>query len=190
MQITWYSSLKPRCVHEMQLLWVSLSNYSLVQEMERSKLGRLKKFFSRSMWSRKSSPHSNCSSASSGRELELPPGIRYKKLAWNHSKKRQALEHSLIQVLCTVPWYGVQCCHLEELIHLTFSFSLLVSFSSGSGLVNGLSLEQFYFWLLVVLEGLTWLSWNPFSFSNLWISLVLFGACPAFYGSGVYCLVL
>ena len=60
---------------------VSLSNYSLVQEMERSKLGRLKKFFSSSMWSRKSSPHSNFSSVSSGRELELPPGIRYKKLA-------------------------------------------------------------------------------------------------------------
>lgn len=60
-----------------------------------------------------------------------------------------------MQVLCTVPWYGVQCCHLEELIHLTFNFSLLVSFSSGSGLINGLPLEQFYFWLLVVLEGLT-----------------------------------
>lgn len=38
-----------------------------------SRLGRLKQFFTSPVWSRKSSPRSDCSSASSAKGLELPP---------------------------------------------------------------------------------------------------------------------
>lgn len=145
--------------------------------MERSKLGRLKKFFSSSMWSRKSSPHSNCSSASSGRELELPPGIYYKKLAWNHSKKGRhwnihscrycAQYHGMVYSAVTwrnsFTWLSTFLSWLASLLAVVLSMGFLLNNSTS---------------------GLLWLSWNSFLFSILWASLVLFGACSAFYRSG------